>query len=117
VDKDDLPWQLINDPPDQPFLNGLESNCPLGLWRGVEPKDSSAFEAEQAAQLERIALKFLRRNEPLIRRLPKGEADLRAALDEMVAVQTPEGEDRVAIPAELRDAIMAELEKADAKLP
>jgi len=86
VDENDLPWQLINDPPDQPFLNGPESNCPLDLWKALIPKDSTEFEAVEALEDEKnaetkaahLVLGF----EPLWRRIAD-RIEIAKAIDEM----------------------------------
>jgi len=79
---DGLPTQTINDPPDQPFLNGPASNCPLGYWDGLVPLDASEVIAREKAELEAGARKFIRVTEPFVKRLPDPQKDLYAALDE-----------------------------------
>ena len=60
-------------------MDGPESGCPLGKWKGVValPEDN----VDRAAE----AAEWLVRYEPLLKRLPNKEVDVVAALDEMVA--------------------------------
>jgi len=112
TDKNHMPITVLN----SALRRGPENTCPLGKWVGVvAPPDDEA--EQKRLTLEADAIRFLKRNEPLIRRLPGGEMDLAAALDEMVNLEDAPDEKSISLAPSLRDAIMAALEKADAKLP
>jgi len=46
---------------DDAFLEGAESNCPLGYWRGLTPVDLDAERAAQLARTRELTAKYLAR--------------------------------------------------------
>jgi hypothetical protein len=108
TDENHMPITVIN----SALRRGPETTCPLGKWVGVAALPDDEVEQKRLT-LEADAIRFLKRNEPLIRRLPEKEKDLAAALDEMVNLEDAPDEKSVSLAPLLRDAIIAELEKAD----
>ena len=109
-----LPTQQINMPPDQPFLDGLESNCPLGLWAGVKEKDPTQVIADEKASLERTAQRRIRAIQPLLARIETsgGVTDVEkvnAAFDEMEAVGAMDAVLRAEIERQLEEPVGAKL--------
>ena len=92
-------------------FEGAADTCPLRNWDSVT---AAGVAAENALNLEAKAVRWLKRYEPMLKRLPNKEADLTAALDEMVNLVSEPGERPISLHPLLRDAVIAALEKADA---
>ena len=90
---------------DETAWKGPESFCPLGKWAGIVGQTEGEADADKAEDLRFSAIAFVKRLEPLLLQA----TDVELALNQMVQQPKP-----YKMYAATRDAILAELENANA---